>query len=413
VLILNRLDPAAVGYAATLGPADDLYLLSDAADVTEAQLEECRGAVAHAELVHFDEQDGRALDRRVDELERRAGFHHVVAVSEADLVRAGRVRDRLGLPGQGERSALAFRDKLSMKRLAAGAGIAVPAFRAVAQPSDVADFAAEHGLPVVVKPVMGTGSADTWVLRTGADVEAWVEDSRTSRGAGPAMEVEVFVPGTMYHIDGLVHEGELVACLPSRYVGDCLSFVYGEPQASYTLAPGDPLVEPLLEFTGRLLRALPTPATTAFHAEAFQSGDDLVLCEVASRVPGPLIPEQLQAAYGIDLRSAHIRGQAGVPLELVAPEGLRRPRSLAAELVIPPRRGWAVRSRPSCPLAGVVEFLLGVEPGSVMSDPRDINDWSGAFVLQADTEEEILERIRMTAAWFEEQLERVAVDAVV
>jgi 5-(carboxyamino)imidazole ribonucleotide synthase len=57
-------------------------------------------------------------------------------------------------------------DKLVMRRRLTALGVGVPAFAEVGEPADVARFAAEHGLPVVLKAARGGyDGRGVWVLR--------------------------------------------------------------------------------------------------------------------------------------------------------------------------------------------------------------------------------------------------------
>lgn len=68
----------------------------------------------------------------------------VVARSEADVLRAARLREVLGVPGQDFASALAFRDKVLMKSLLRERGVSVPEFAPVRIPLDLFAFLREH-----------------------------------------------------------------------------------------------------------------------------------------------------------------------------------------------------------------------------------------------------------------------------
>jgi biotin carboxylase len=84
------------------------------------------------EVNGFRDYDHNAcVERRALEMSRREPVRAVVAISEWDMVRAGMLRDRLGLPGQSGESAGAFRDKVLMKEHVQRAGIPVPEFRRI------------------------------------------------------------------------------------------------------------------------------------------------------------------------------------------------------------------------------------------------------------------------------------------
>jgi biotin carboxylase len=145
----------------------------------------------------------------------------VVALIEQDLIRAARLRHALGLTtGQSLSSALRFRDKILMKQVLSGAGLRVPTFAAADSAVDVLQFVHTHGLPVVVKPRAGHSSIGAVVLRDEEGLKRWVqalsasccESGGVDRPLG--LDVERFVPGQMYHIDGLVLNGRRPSALP-------------------------------------------------------------------------------------------------------------------------------------------------------------------------------------------------------
>lgn len=240
------------------------------------------------------------------ELAREVGATAIVARSEPDILRAARLREALGLPGQGWDSALAFRDKVVMKRLAARYGLPVATFAELQTGTDLVRFVETHGFPVVVKPITGSGSYDTYVLWDRADLLAQVD-----RGMTVPMKVERFVDGVMYHVDGLVVDSKIVAIHPSRYVNDCLSFQSGEHLGGYMLTTAHPMHGRMVDFATEVLDALPTPRVSTFHIEVFHTpADELVFCEAASMCGGVRIPAALRHVVGIDLEREWFNAQA-------------------------------------------------------------------------------------------------------
>lgn len=88
---------------------------------------------------------------------RAMGADRIVSNAEQDVLRVAEIRDALGLPGMSAHTALAFRDKLMMKRLFANAGLAAAPASAVRCVSDIVALAHEHGRGVV-KPLDGMGA---------------------------------------------------------------------------------------------------------------------------------------------------------------------------------------------------------------------------------------------------------------
>ena len=240
---------------------------------------------------------------------RHRPFTHIITDNEYDLERVARMREDLGIPGQSAASALSFRDKVVMKQVARRT-VATARFARLAAFTDLTDFIAERGFPVVVKPVKQGGSRDITVLHHDDELIAfsrrpWRED----------LMVEEFVKGPMYHVDAVLAPGyRFVAS--SRYLRSCLGVFSGDNNGSVQLRPDDPFARRLENFLDRVLEAFDTPEAGAYHLEVFHTPEDeLVMCEIASRVGGDRIPALTRATYGVDLHTASLRLSCQLPCE--------------------------------------------------------------------------------------------------
>lgn len=85
---------------------------------------------------------------------------------------------------------------------------------------------------------------------------------------------------------GFVHNGVVCLAWPSIYLTFCGDFKSATFNASYTLSKENPLVRRIQNFTCEVLKCLGGPSFFPFHCEVFhrKSDDQLVLCEIASRV---------------------------------------------------------------------------------------------------------------------------------
>ena len=75
---------------------------------------------------------------------------------------AARLRERFGVPGMSVDAVRGFRDKQLMKERVAAAGLRVPRAIRVRTTSEVRAAAERIGYPLVLKPIAGAGSADTY-----------------------------------------------------------------------------------------------------------------------------------------------------------------------------------------------------------------------------------------------------------
>ncbi|GGU65448.1 ATP-grasp domain-containing protein [Streptomyces lavendofoliae] len=348
---------------------------------------------AHLPLVHaFDDYDTNQL---VEKTALRLAREHVVeavfARAEADVVRAAQLRQLLGLPGQHTASALAFRDKVVMKDHLAGGAVEVPEYRLLDSAYTAVEFVAEHGYPVVIKPVSESGSLGARVIRDEGDLDAYL--ARPWRGTS---QIETFVEGRMYHVDGLVVDGEVVFVHPFQYVNDCLSFRDDDWVGCLPLSPRDASYDRLVKAVGSVLDELPTPPHTAFHAELWITPDDrIVFCEIASRTGGGMISAMVRHAFGIDLDKEWLYAECGLPSTLGEP-GYRP----AGCLNIPPSTGvlehLPTGGEPDCvrevSYTGRIgqEFHGGVKSGLYLA----------GYVVDGDTEDEVAANMQAVAAWY-------------
>ena len=96
----------------------------------------------------------------------------VLANWEVMVLTAARLRERFGLPGMTVDQVNGFRDKQLMKERVAAAGLRVPRSVRVTTATEAREGAARLGYPLVLKPISGAGSADTYEVRSAAELEA-------------------------------------------------------------------------------------------------------------------------------------------------------------------------------------------------------------------------------------------------
>ena len=115
--------------------------------------------------------DDADVVERVHNWLRGREVDRVLANWEVAVLTAARLRERFGVPGMTVDQVNGFRDKQIMKERVAAAGLRVPRavrVRSVAE----ARAAAEHiGYPLIIKPIAGAGSADTYRVDDAAELE--------------------------------------------------------------------------------------------------------------------------------------------------------------------------------------------------------------------------------------------------
>jgi hypothetical protein len=331
---------------------------------------------------------------RIRQLAADEEFTHLITDNEYDLERAARIREDLGIPGQSTESALSFRDKVVMKEVA-GRTVPTPAFARLHTITDLTDFIAAHAYPVVVKPVKQGGSRDISVLR---DEDDLIEFSR--RHWREDLMAEDFVEGQMYHVDAVLAPGyRFVAA--SRYVRSCLGVFSGKNNGSIQLHPEEEFAKRLEEFFDRVLEAFETPETSAYHLEVFHTPDDeLVLCEIASRVGGDRIPALTRMTYGVDLHAAWLRQSCDLPVD---PPPSAPPTEVHGSISILPQ-GRPVRAPHRPPFDWVRHYEVNdkLAPDAL---PQNSTSFLCFVIVSGRDLPEVEQRLLQAETWLMEHLE--------
>ena len=84
------------------------------------------------------------------------------------MVLAARIREALGIPGMTVEQTIPFRDKERMKQVLDAAGIRTPHHYRCTTATEVREAAERIGYPIIVKPIAGAGSADTYRVDSAA-----------------------------------------------------------------------------------------------------------------------------------------------------------------------------------------------------------------------------------------------------
>jgi biotin carboxylase len=384
---------AAADWARATGGRAVLFTDANDADAVRAHAED-----AFARIETFRDFAATGLvELRAASMHASTPFSNVVALAETDVMRAARLRARFGLGGLAPEDARLFRDKFAMKRRAAERGIPVTDFALADDALDLIDFIDRHGLPVVVKPVDGRGSAGVRVLRDAADLEAYLASGAFARRESPL--VERFVRGDMYQVNGLFLDGACRLVSVVRCVNSNLDFLDGSWLGLVMLDADDPLRERLVRFGHRLLgEAMPMPRDGLFHIEVFHADDDrLLLCEVACRLAGCSCNDQIRHAYGVDVRLEYLRSQClpeGSPL---ARAEAVRPERLIAELDVPPAAGELLAQPRSLASPGLRLQKLTGELGRHYGKMAFTNGEIASFLIEGDSTAQLVERVHAVA----------------
>ncbi|MEV6211211.1 ATP-grasp domain-containing protein [Kitasatospora sp. NPDC051914] len=228
----------------------------------------------------------------------------VVPAMESAVHLTDVVAHELGLPGNDLALAWARRNKVAMREHAAAAGIRIPAFRLVKDPSEVLEAAESIGYPVIVKQTMGAGSLGTTLVNDSEAARNYRAVETVDMWGWPVEEwlVEEYVRGREFAVNAFSSDGE-------HRVLDM--WEYRQPDdRDYDFPLWDNVQAVREDRDWARVEAYVEDVLTAFgvhrgpsHTEVKVNADGVYLMETAARLPGG--PATDQWSNFTDIRPFH------------------------------------------------------------------------------------------------------------
>ncbi|MGN7281389.1 ATP-grasp domain-containing protein [Bacillus altitudinis] len=339
------------------------------------------------------------VERRAIELHKEYKFQLIIALSESDIIRAAKLREVLHINGQDLKSAEAFRDKVIMKGYIKKTELRVPKFRKINHPNDLIEFCLLNNFPVVYKPVDGAGSQDTYVLNSWSNLHEALEDT-----AFRSFEVEDFIDGEMYHIDGVWHKNKMLFVSTSKYVNGCLAFHEDKYLGSYVLSNKNPMNKRLIQSTQQILEALPSEFTFPFHCEIFvTSNNEMVFCEIASRAGGARVVQTIEKLFNYNILKESLLAQCDAIKKYTSKKFTKNGLvNTAGWLLIPPHNGRLIEIPNKLPFPNVMEYRLNSKIGDFFQEADRSVDHIASVILKGENETDITSSLDKVALWINE-----------
>ncbi len=247
--------------------------------------------------------DEDAVIRAVQAWEPSRRIVRVECLWEPGMILAARLREALGLGGMTVEETVPFRDKEDMKLVLDGAGIRTPHHRRARTSTEVSAAAESVGYPLIVKPIAGAGSADTYRVDGPEDLERVQELVRHV----PEVSVEEFIDGEEFTYDTICAGGEILFENISSYRPRPLIARQNEWISPQTVVLKDIEIPYLAKgrAMGRAVLEALGFRTGFTHMEWFRKPDgEAVFGEIAARPPGALTTEIMNYACDVDIFEA-------------------------------------------------------------------------------------------------------------
>jgi hypothetical protein len=244
---------------------------------------------------------------------RHGRLHRLDSLSEHWLDTESRLREDFNIPGLRPGQIDRARRKSRMKEVFVRAGIPCARGHRCRDAETVRCFIRDVGYPVVAKPDVGVGAANTYKLTSDAELEAFL-----ANGLPADYMIEEFVAGAIVTYDGLAdRDGRIVFDASLRYSRGVMEVVNEDSDIWYVADRDIP--EDLAEF-GRLLVEGFDLRERFFHFEFFRLPDgSLKALEVNLRPPGGLTVDMWNYQNDADIfrawASLVVTGECSMPNE--------------------------------------------------------------------------------------------------
>jgi len=335
--------------------------------------------------------DGKAAS--LDAL-RGMRFDGVVAVGDRPAVLAAQAAEMLRVPFHPALAARACHDKHLARQLYQAAGMRIPWFFRAPLDGDAATLAARASYPCVLKP-LGL-SASRGVIRANDPGEFAAAFRRIGKIGERHLQVEGYIDGREFAIEGLVTRGEL-RVLAVFDKPDPLTGPFFE-ETLYVTPSREPAVvrSALVETATRAVRALAL-FHGPVHIELRHDGEKAWILETAARPIGGLCAKALRFGDGVPLEELILRHALGEDVS-----ALQREDAASGVMMIPIPKAGIYESADGLPQAeavpGVEEVIVTAQQGQRLIPLPEGSSYLGFIFARGATPDAVEDSLRQSHA---------------
>jgi hypothetical protein len=240
------------------------------------------------------------LIHTVSYMARFQPIDRIVALDEFDMENVSALREHMRIPGMGLTTVRYFRDKLAMRARAKEIGILVPEFAHVLNYDSLREFMGRVPGPWLLKPRSQASGIGMKKIHAPGDLWPWLDQLGDKQSF---YLLEQFIPGSVYHVDSVVSEREVVFAQAHAYGAPPLDVSHqGGVFTTRTLPREAADTKTLFDLNRQVIEGLGSVRGVT-HAEFLRAHADgrFYFLEIAARVGGAYIAEVVEAASDINL----------------------------------------------------------------------------------------------------------------
>lgn len=245
---------------------------------------------------------------------RSQAIDRIVALDEFDMENVSALREHLRIPGMGMTTVRYFRDKLAMRARAKETEILAPEFVHVLNYDSLREFMSRVPGPWLLKPRSQASGIGMKKIQRPEELWHWLDQLGDQQSF---YLLEQFVPGSVYHVDSVISESEVVFAEAHAYGAPPLETSHhGGVFTTRTLPREAEETQALQQINRNLIESLGLVRGVT-HAEFLKAHADgkFYFLEIAARVGGAYIADVIEAATGINLWREWARLEVGAGKE--------------------------------------------------------------------------------------------------
>lgn len=322
-------------------------------------------------------------------------LNYIIALSENDLILAGKLRDKLGIQGQSEYQAKIFRNKFLMKNILKHSySEYLGYFDICHNENDLIKASKNVKTPFIIKPLASSGSI-------GVELVQHLSRVKEKNITYPLL-IEEYIQGDMYHIDGLFSENKIQYISISKYINGCLAFNKGTFLGSIPIEKKDPNYNRILNVASHIIHAFPFPKISTFHLEVFNCSDGKIrFCEIASRTGGANINQCVQLNLGVNITELWVKGSLG---DIEYPK-VNITSDKYGFMLYPSKQGKLIRCEFEKLPDYIVDYKCFYKLGDIISPAKHSVDSLAAFIIRGRNSIEIENYMLDMDTWCSEYIE--------
>ena len=332
------------------------------------------------------------FDRIAESVDSLRGlrFDGVAAVGDRPAVLAAEAAAALGIAFHPPSAARACHDKHIARQLYKAAGMCVPWFTRAEFADDPRALAASCPYPCVLKP-LGL-SASRGVIRANSETEFVAAFHRIEKMGESGLQIESYIPGREFAIEGLVTAGEL---------HDIAIFDKPDPlegpffEETLYVAPSREsrtVQQSLMNTAGQAVRALGLTHGPV-HIEMRHNGEGAWILETAARPIGGLCAKTLRFQGGVTYEELILRHAVGEDVS-----GARLEGPASGVMMIPiPKAGMYESVEgidAASTVSGIEEVIVTAQPGQELIPLPEGASYMGFIFARNETPESVEQALR-------------------